>query len=388
MLATWIVCHHAFPRHQELSAMSAVTMRVNVAVEAFVLLSGFVTHRSYSGQSNLLSNCRALQSFYMRRMGRVVFAAEVTMGLAAIGLWPSWKLLGCFMFIKPWFDPFPDCPNTSTWFVASMLPSWILYPLVTHRILLACQHRRGLLVLLMVFMWLLALAPALGFCIHNGGWLTLRQVTFTWFWPGALVPDFALGACVAALVANAPPRKALGTIADASLAVLFLLCMFAPVPTESITGAPEWWTTLPYSQWEAFTARLAAPFLTAFLYCSPGGGSRVARILAHPALVALGAYAMEVYLLQNLMRNMLFRVLRPAWWVWKGMPWDFTPEVFMTFFMLLWLAAGLFAEFVAEPARRFVYDFADRWEQDRVHGACLRYADVSGSGSEEEGNSR
>ncbi|CAK0862827.1 unnamed protein product [Prorocentrum cordatum] len=253
LVALWIVCHHMAPRDDPESVLDPLTERVDVGVEFFTLLSGFLTHLTYSGE-DLLSTAGSLVHFWARRAGRAVAVAQLAMlaaaaldGLAGIPVL-SWRLLGCLCFARPWFSPAPDCPNMPVWYLAALLPSWMLYPFVLQPVLCAAAHwRPWRLGLLLLAAWAAAIGPQLAVIAWNGGWMSWNQVVRTWFWPPAQLADFALGATAAAVRLRWPPPPASGPAGDAAVAALLLACLLAPPAAEP---PPD------FQQWRSVLARL------------------------------------------------------------------------------------------------------------------------------------
>lgn len=237
----------------------------------------------------------------------------------------------------------------------ALLPSWIIYPLITKHVMASFSRRPiGHILAFGTVLWLASIGPTLALMAWNHSWLSWKQVQLTWFWPGAQLPDFALGACVALLVQRCPPPPLAGYLADLALAALILACLLVPVPTVPFDwDGPRNWRPGHYMRWEQLSARSSAPLIAAFLYFSSGEGSSslAVRILSHPALVALGAYTLEVYLFQAPLHD-AFLELKTSGGVWRGLPEG--PEVYVAYLLALWLIAGVFVESVAEPLRRLV----------------------------------
>ncbi|CAE8720182.1 unnamed protein product, partial [Polarella glacialis] len=367
LLSIWIVCHHMAPR-EPASSLDAMLVRVDVGVEFFMMMSGFLTQHLFGQKEGIGSSAGSLASFYTRRLFRCLLVAYLGMGLCALLQWLiglqllSWKTAGCFAFVKTWVDPMPDCPNMPSWFVAALLPSWLLYPFVLHPLLAESAGKGFSFYLwLSLLCWLLAIGPQLCLMSRNVGWLDWEQFKYVWFWPPAQMPDFALGACIAALVRVAPPSRTAGRLGDLVISTLVLVCLVAPVPEPPAdwTG-PSDWRLGHYIAWEQLAARLSAPLLGFFLYCSAGGESVVARLLSHGTLVSLGNYTLEIYLLQMPLHD-VFLWLRPPGGsgLWKGLPWN--REVFGFFLTVLVLLCGLFVEFVAEPLNQSVKTCTSSW---------------------------
>mmetsp|Transcript_87011 Transcript_87011/g.243974 ORF Transcript_87011/g.243974 Transcript_87011/m.243974 type:complete len:436 (+) Transcript_87011:90-1397(+) len=362
LLAIWIVMHHMSSREPE-SAVSIFTMRVDVAVEAFVMLSGFMTHYAY-GEKDATSSPGTLLCFYVRRLARVGLTTQFAMLCSLFWWWfgakdyLTLKVLGCLTFVKPWLDPEPNCPNAPTWFIAATIPSWLLYPLVTRPILDAKKAKESPQTLLTYcgVLWLVSLAPQLVLIVLQGDWLTWAQVKYTWFWPPAQLADFAFGACVAALIKSSPPPKSAGKLADALIMVLFLICFFFPV-----AETPEGWegpVFRPghYMAWDGLSARIASPLIAAWIYCSACNNSYIGQFFSNTVLVALGAYNLEIYLFQTPVHD-LFTWTKDALWL----PTE-SMEVFMLYIFLLNVASAMWVDMLAAPADKWLKGVTAEWE--------------------------
>eukprot|EP00438_Fugacium_kawagutii_P002338 Skav219215 [mRNA] locus=scaffold1015:17445:18365:+ [translate_table: standard] len=268
------------------------------------------------------------------------------------------KTLSCFFLLKTWIDPAPNCPNMPSWFVVSLLPCWFLYPWV--RLLLQKGTAKHCLCVASLA-WSMAIGPQLAILLWQQDWLSWHQLIYTWFWPPALVPDFVLGCCMAGLVHHNPPAVEIGWLGDFAIMILLGSCMLIPVPEAPPDWAgPQQWRPGHYVAWEQLFARLSAPFLCIFLYCTYSGGSLIARLLSHGTLVTLGRYTLEVYLLQMPMHDFFLWTRAPgARGLWRGLPW--TPEVFWFYLLLLWVVCGFFVEYVAEPLNQWVKRASSIW---------------------------
>ncbi|CAE7607569.1 unnamed protein product [Symbiodinium sp. CCMP2456] len=371
VFALWIVFHHMAPRQPSL--LDKMLVRVDVCVEFFVLLSGFMTHYAYHSK-DIESSFGSLAAFFVRRCFRCLLASYLGMVLCTVTLWLggfevwSFNTLSCFLLIKTWIDPEPNCPNMPSWFLVSMLPSWLLYPMF--RPMLGWNRSMGGHVCLAVTAWCFAIVPQLCLMLSRGAWLEWTEFTFTWFWPPALLPDFMLGACVAALVLRKPPCAAVGWIGDLSMLSLLLTCTLVPVPERPPDwGGPSQWRPGHYIAWEQLSARLSAPFLCTFIYYTSNGNSLLARILSQKILVRLGRYTLEVYLLQTAVHDLFLWIRAPgAGGLWPGLPW--TPQVFLLYLCVLWLLCAAFAETVAEPLTSKVKTFSAHWVGRTLSQCC------------------
>lgn len=249
------------------------TGRVHIAVCMFVTLSGFVTQWAYKPTPLAW---RPLALWYVRRLDRVLLSTwlwmaysnlinigrppSVLSGVIAKGL-PShmfsqptagWTAL-CYAQLAPWvapqwlfhipstlaanpigwlLDPHSStaflrenalvlCPNAPAWTVASLIPQWIIFPLVTHPILDAVTVRGGTagLCALVLAVALLVVMPYVGTYLSQSNSIPASAVEWLYFHPVASMPNFGLGAVVAALAQRVgSPSHAPSTAAAAHAA--------------------------------------------------------------------------------------------------------------------------------------------------------------------------
>ena len=156
-------------------------------------------------------------------------------------------------------------------------------------------------------------------------------------WPPAQLSDFVLGVVASQVYQAGNARNTwgylgyLGAVGD--LALLFLGAVVVMLPS-------------PKSRAECQTdanvlLNHGGSLAIAVFICSPRGV--FARLLSHPALVALGKYSFEVYLFQWPLQAILRQ--------WQRWP---ANETFMAFLLLLWLLAGLYVEFLVEHMNTFL----------------------------------
>lgn len=365
MASIWIVCGHFAPRLQ-VTPLSAARHRGNVAVDFFIIMSGFVTHWVYGCRD--LEDPSKVRDFYVRRIGRVVLTTWVAMcfGLVVLlvqlrGHTPDgWHVLRCFALIEPWRDPLDWCPNGQTWTVAALVPSWLLYPLLRKALAMveACGGTAALLAFGVV-LWALSIGPAATLFISQGYWISNEQGVWDYVWPPAQLPDFALGAVAAsvALRHRGSGDRVRGTLADVSVLAIGAICLLVPAMGVREGGEP------------LFNHGLA-PLLAAFLYGSAAGGAGlVARLMRHDALVGLGAYSFEVYLFQHPLHELWVAIGDVSGAYTMRSP-DATHNTsscaFMVFLLSLWLGAGLYAELVEAHLVRWLREEAS----DKLRNAC------------------
>eukprot|EP00445_Apocalathium_hangoei_P016991 CAMPEP_0203902508 /NCGR_PEP_ID=MMETSP0359-20131031/44581_1 /ASSEMBLY_ACC=CAM_ASM_000338 /TAXON_ID=268821 /ORGANISM="Scrippsiella Hangoei, Strain SHTV-5" /LENGTH=130 /DNA_ID=CAMNT_0050826381 /DNA_START=31 /DNA_END=420 /DNA_ORIENTATION=+ len=82
LLALWIVCGHYLAR-EPATYFDAVACRSFMAVDVFVVMSGFVTHWSYSGR--FASGTLGVTRFYIQRLVPILVTTYVAM-LASLAI--------------------------------------------------------------------------------------------------------------------------------------------------------------------------------------------------------------------------------------------------------------------------------------------------------------
>eukprot|EP00929_Paragymnodinium_shiwhaense_P081082 TRINITY_DN42359_c0_g1_i1.p1 TRINITY_DN42359_c0_g1~~TRINITY_DN42359_c0_g1_i1.p1 ORF type:complete len:452 (-),score=60.17 TRINITY_DN42359_c0_g1_i1:177-1532(-) len=389
LIAMWILCHHM--AHMEpYSSLDPFVMRVDTAVEFFMILSGFVTQHAY-GSKDVTGSFGSLMCFYVRRLTRVCLTTQLAM-LWSIAWWLwgaslgaksiAWALslqhIGCLVFVTKWINPLATCPNGPTWFVTALIPSWLVFPLVTQKMLAGpIGQSAGKLVAACVLFWVLAIGPQLLCMSQRQDWMSWEQVGWTWFWPPAQLADFAFGCCLAALVKQAPPPAWAGWLADAAILFVLAVCLTAPVAKTPLDWTGEVFRPGHYIAWDGLEGRLAAPFLAVFIYCSCSSGFRgiIARFCTNPAFTSLAPYALEVYLFQTPLHN-LFVWCKDTLWLPKS-----SNEVFVAFVITLWFFCAAFVEWVADPWTKWLRDATEDWN-DKPMSYFLRRSRYSPAHSE------
>lgn len=302
LLSLWILADHFAHR------ASVFTDRANVAVNLFILMSGFVTHWAYGSRE--LWSFGAIAQFYVRRLGRVVLTTYLAMLLAVgvMSLQTQPPELGhmarCMLFVEPWLQPEEWCPDGQTWTIAALIPSWLLYP-VSKRLLrfVEVRYKTEGLVLLLLALYTCSLAPSLVVFVVQGGYLSVKQHNYAYVWPPSQMADFAIGMVAASLARRHEPgagsagdaRGAVlttspgvrGFMADASMVLVFAAVLLVPS-----SGYHE--------GWEPLFNHALSPLLATFLFGSAavGGSGMLAWILSVWPLARLGKYSFEVFLFQ------------------------------------------------------------------------------------------
>ena len=329
------------PRAPSLGVLQAATCRSFMAVDFFVVMSGFITHWSYG--KRLRTGELSVGGFYIRRLSYIILTTYVAMTMSILvvlvvpayrsSFMPSaWTLLSCFGFVAHWIRPSTWCPAPPSWTIEALIPSWLLYPFL-RRLLerIDAQHGSGALLLSALLVYLVSFGPLFALYLHQGYQLTWGQYATDFMWPPAQLGDFAIGVITA--ICSQKDESSEGWIgkavlADVSLLACVGLVLFLPPPAT-------------HAECEANSSALLthglALAIAAFIYGSRKGGI-CAFFLSHPALVSLGKYSFEVYLFQWPLLAM-FRQLCQQW--------PLAPDAFMAFLLLLWLVAGTYVEVLA-----------------------------------------
>uniref|UniRef100_A0A7S4Q421 Acyltransferase 3 domain-containing protein n=1 Tax=Alexandrium monilatum TaxID=311494 RepID=A0A7S4Q421_9DINO len=349
-LSIWILADHFLP------GAGVFVDRANVAVDLFIIMSGFVTQWAY-GSRDMLSG-RTVAQFYVRRIGRVFLPTYLSMISAAVLMVTVLDkpvsvlhMLGCLCFLEPWREPEDWCPNGQIWTIAALLPSWLLFP-VWKSLVATVEARRGAqgLVGAMVVFWVLAFGPSLVVFAAGGGWITQRQHAFLYLWPPSQLADFALGMVTGALarrhVDGGPTARTRGFLADAALAVMVCIVMAAP-PSGQHRG------------WEPLYNHGLALVLASYLYGSTaaGGSGAAASVLSLKPLACMGKYSLEIFLFQQ----PLYSLYEHLWLFWLRdygiRRWHVATVYMLTLFSL----AALYGEFVEVPYVRWLKSTTLRW---------------------------
>lgn len=346
VLALWIMADHFI--HEG----SIVFNRANVAVDGFIILSGFITQWAYGERD--FRGWGAYVQFYVRRIGRVVATTYVSMALAIMllvatsGAPKFWYTARCLTFIEPWIDPENWCPNGQTWTIAALLPSWILYPW-TKRVVAAVEAAwNGFgLVMLCIALWSAALLPSLTLFFWQDGNLTVRQHNYAYVWPPSQLPDFLLGVTAAALARRHAGSRSMfqGILSDASAALILLLVVVIPRSDY-------------HSGWEPLFNHCLAPLWALFLYESSACSrvSLVALLLRQFPLPQCGSYSFEVFLFQQ----PIYEVFEVLWLAGLN---EFLPFwiLVISYLLVLFTSCCLYAELVEVPFARWLREVTTGW---------------------------
>lgn len=356
LLSLWILADHFAHR------ASVFTDRANVAVNSFIMMSGFVTQWAYGSRD--LSRCGPVAQFLVRRLGRVALTTYVAMlGASALltftATFPSTRhLVYCLLFVEPWMDPEDWCPDGQSWTIAALMPSWILFP-VTKRVLSSIERLYGVRGLLWTFflLWCVSLGPSL-MIFGLQGHITNVQHNLAYVWPPSQVPDFMLGMIAAMLARHEAPSWQVNqglVLSDwerGFLADVALIGVFAAVLLIPSSGYHE--------GWEPLFNHALAPLLGIYFYGSAAakGAGLSACLLTLPPLAQLGKYSFEVFLFQQPLFS-AFEVL------WIGGLNEILPKwvLAVAFMVTLYLLSGLYAELIEAPFVRWLRERTSTWSQ-------------------------
>ncbi|CAE7447732.1 unnamed protein product [Symbiodinium necroappetens] len=341
LLALWILGDHFIHR------ASVFTDRSNVAVAAFISLSGFVTQWAYSTRD--FSRLGTVFQYLVRRIGRVALTTYFAM-LAAVGVLavqthiPSWRhMVRCFLFVETWLQPENWCPDGQSWTIAALLPSWLLYPSMKHLVGLMEKKYGALgLLQLLLALWMISAGPSLVVFLLQDGFLTNKQHNLAYLWPPSQMPDFAIGVIAATLAkrhdassakSGLPPAWLRGLLADLSLIIIFAVVLLVPS-----SGYHE--------GWEPLYNHSLGPLWALFFYGSAAsqGSGISACTLGMAPLAVLGRYSFEVFLFQQPLFN-AFEIL----WI-AGMNEVLPMWGFATIFLVtLYTLSAIYAECIEAP---------------------------------------
>ena len=179
VLILWVVVFHAsclfHEPHAKQSVLDAIatqafTVRpysqpsVHYAVAGFVVMSGFVTQWSQGTRS---PGCgRGLTLFYIKRLDRVLLTTWIGMAVDQVAraarpqlhspLRFSWREALCYLQLAPWVAPqwpsartldhdfgVDQCPDPASWTIGVLVFQWLIYPVVTQRVVNQVAARAG-----------------------------------------------------------------------------------------------------------------------------------------------------------------------------------------------------------------------------------------------------
>lgn len=346
VLILWIVCFHWAPRRGH--TLDNAVAKAFVAVQFFVVLSGFSSHLSFADTNFFAPGQRARQTmsltqFYVTRakllahVELLAFASTLLYSFEANNHQATFFLvqLKCGLLL-PYFVPdvtfFPGVGDVPTWTLATNAPQWtavaiftacLLYPFIS-RAVRALDRVGGIN---------LVACGCLGVWISTVALVSRAPYQLVY----CHIPDFTLGVFAAEATRRCMPVKpdAVGDLESGSscfsrghtsqtrrgrlmtcwrhvfadLSTFSLLCLAFALPPEYVLAGE----TLGFDgQLQPWTTHAFAPLCAVYLYASTAhadGTGLVARILAHPALSSVGHLALYVYLLHVPMRHMMYQLL-------------------------------------------------------------------------------
>jgi peptidoglycan/LPS O-acetylase OafA/YrhL len=221
-----------------------------VPVEAFIIMSGYVTHYAYMGKP-YDTRARVLR-FYARRFGAIlfsyygswlvmlVFATMACLTGSCIGGTEGLSPLGYLAYgaasllMVQSFEPIrPYFPNGPAWTISTMGLLWLLYPAL--QALLRRPLSRSPFAVAGVACALTQL-PVLGCFLFGGGshWFFVSERQYLWLYhfPACRLGDFVLGMALAQALADGRGRQEWarwGLASDGAVLLVWLLCAFVPV---------------------------------------------------------------------------------------------------------------------------------------------------------------
>ena len=401
VLATWILCYHASSGTgmslYGFTRLDGVLQRAYIGVSFFVVLAGFSTHLSFGPQDLLPKGPRKWRTYAhyaLRRIDRVVLSYWVSLTWTIIvsaadnaQYFSLYEIVRCYTMLewflggilsdKSWQPAFSGhCPDFPLWTIAALVLAWLLYPLMQGLIHFTLKRRA-----ITTASGRLSLPPtALLVLTWGGTWALITWFEYILFailpkhrdfggvvhtWPVAYLPDFALGVCVAGLIAqrdekegnedgsakkndddeeahlvdrsdshleqedteggngsSRPPASGFtaivrkfascgtarwyGILADVWMLFFILYLCFAPTSIDIwLEGNPEPELKLAATGNVGMGAHIYSPLIAIWVYLSAArddGVGYVCSALNHPALTSLGNYALHVYLFSEPMK--------------------------------------------------------------------------------------
>ena len=329
----WIVTSHfANPRIH--SKLQGLLERGFVAVDFFIVLSGFTTHYASAGKP--LDSGSAIARFHLQRIGRILplHWLCVILQMFTQSSWTFFSplnIIGSFLLTTAWncYKPYPDARdeflfedqcefwpfNPLHWTLSTMLFSWLLYPL-TRRLVLSCSCNQATRLLLALTILAISQLPAQVAAYYVPG---IRNGVFNFLYqfPPWRVPDFLFGMACAQIALDDGSRLLasrvwpyLVDLAAVSLTILLLV------------------TKPSRSGFDAYLLSGLNPFFAIILLggCQPSSSSSSTQPNGSPAgkaatsstqtslllrfassspLSTAGKYSFHMYLLQELLAKLI-----------------------------------------------------------------------------------
>ena len=373
---------------------------VHMGVSTFVALSGFVTQRAYG--SKPLDCGRPLLEWYVRRLDRVVFTTWVTMLVDLVffmilmnpGKFQPEKrgeIVTSFFFLSSWFAPSEDSPyaipNFPSWAIgAAFIPSWLIYPFTTQRLL--SGRRSHEIAAALAISYMAAVLPEL-YLFATQATVDDYTATVLYVFPARWLFPFFFGAASSEALSSWAARNegkggvgsgsvgtglgltaerakettplqagllsassssgrydTWGVIADLCVVGYVSLLCFTPGGSriENVTEAGVPITVPMHDTYSLLYLHGTLPLVGLYLVASCASPSRglFASLCAHPACVALGMYTFEVYLFAVPIFHLIgFHSTK-----------HHLPTIGVL--VLVWTVAGVYAEFVQNPFTAWV----------------------------------
>ena len=376
----------------------------HVAASFFVIMSGFGMHWGQSTFSpfaqpkgseaeGALAGAKRvggnLLGWYAGRLGRIIATTWVTMLLTLIVeaalykmTYPAGSVFSCLAFVEFWqigrsdYDAFPAwmrCPNTPAWYIAALVPCWLLFPLFLP-ILRACNRLPSGWPLWMLLLLLCGISHLPVQALIKEDPPPKQMPNYMMYFPPAQFSDFFAGAVAAALAKAHQPWFQRWLAAPATPAASWRARLQQLWPTFFITllvdscvlamgfvifqrvAVGDRAVNATVRRADASLYHSATLPIALFLYSSvvSGGKGFSTAFCRWPALVSLGRYALYAYLFQMPYAEFY------AWAVSGGShlelqqpnvpPWRaFHTDSFTLYILSLWLLCGLYAEFIETP---------------------------------------
>jgi len=326
----WIVLGHfqdtAF-RYDGDETFLLVLNRGYVGVAIYIVLSGFITHYAYKDRT--YDNWQAWASFYLRRVGRVVFTYEASciLGLldplftrheALASEYPLQAISNCLL-IQSWFEfpnvegfsrDWPNSPNPGGWTISTLLMAWLVYPFLNKFMRMYASVTNNSIAakaFLGVLLYLVVMFPFGVIFASHGGVITNQEFEFLYKFPPLRLFDFWIGMVAAEFVGDVRVNEScFWKIAPDLVAIGFILFVsLVTLEDTDFSSVPEGVEQpLIRENLEAVLISGLSPFIAFMLLgysINSGRGDikfSMTGLFEHPVCESLGGFSFAIYCFQ------------------------------------------------------------------------------------------
>lgn len=348
LVAFWLVIAHNFDGNSGVGTLyEKFCVRRYVAVQFFIVLSGFVSHYAYADRD--FSTSTTLRKFYVGRYGSILACYYATMVLAYIIRGAGGQLryttpsylavaipLSAFL-LQCWLPKYAYVGNTPAWTLSTLSAHWFAYPFCQP--LLKRSAAKTLFILSGVIP-VLAIIPSIVALILTSGQLKKKMWYAFYTHPILRFPDFLYGSVLAEIFARGHRPSLLAKVSDLALPVVFLLILSVPFHDRT-------------SSFDTLMIQAPMHLFGLLIYgssCDPCG-SFIGKFMAMKPCRQLGDFAFQVYL----WRWPLFAVIQ---WMELGYyrhGWmKLSVPVFLPSIVILHVIAYLWYSHVDTPIRKYL----------------------------------